>query len=184
MRQPPLRWRLKARTGLWKELSSADMIATSRQSANRTIVPSIRESLGNASPARAGLRRAARVHFHQHSPSAFCLVREHLKKAVPSDIVHGLRQHAAGEPLHVQIFDGNHAVLVHHLARQLMLEVAALVRHMRVGALKPDCSAGSCAVPPSVAHSETAPWHPDSAGDSESPRYSRGRRSCSIPRRF
>ena len=46
-----------------------------------------------------------------------------------------LRQHRAGQPLNVQILDGDHAVLIHQLARELVLKIGSLVAHAKVRAL-------------------------------------------------
>ena len=50
--------------------------------------------------------------------------------------MNGLRQHSSGEPLHVQILNGDHAVLVDQLARELVLEVAPLITDVDVSALE------------------------------------------------
>ena len=115
---------------------STDHIATGRQSASRAVVPTIRKGLRHTLSAHARLAGAARVNLLQHSPGAFCLLREHLDKGPPSGVVNGLRQHSAASSLHVQIFDGNQSVPVDQLARQLVLEVAPLVDHVSVGALQ------------------------------------------------
>src|SRR5208283_138910 len=103
------------------------MITTSRQSANRAIVPAIRQGLRHARAARAGLRRATRVDLDKLPTGAFCLVREHRTELSPSRVVNRLRQHSASETLHVQIFDRDQTVLVDQLARELVLEVPALI---------------------------------------------------------
>jgi len=113
-----------------------DHIATSRQSASGAIVPAVREGLGHGRAAHARLAGTARVHLHQYSPGAFCLVRELLDKGVPSGIVNGLGQHSAGEPLHVQILNGDQAVLLNQLVRELVLEVGPLVPHVSVSTLQ------------------------------------------------
>ena len=99
-------------------------------------MPAIRQSFGNSYAANTCLRSPARIDLNQHSPGAFCLVREHLDKPGPSGIEHGLRQHSAGEALHVQILDGDHAVSVDQLAREFVMEVGALARYVAVDALK------------------------------------------------
>src|SRR4051812_31114186 len=111
------------------------MIATGRQSASTASVPTIRKGLLHARLARAGLRRAARVNLHQPPTSLFRFVGEHRDELGPSRIVNGLRQHSTSEPLHIQVFDSDHAVSVHQLARFLLLKVAALIRYMGVRAL-------------------------------------------------
>src|SRR5674476_1433797 len=112
------------------------MIATSRQSASRAIVPTIREGLRHALPAQASLACAPRVNLY-NSPTGTCsLVDEHRNEHRPSGIVNRLRQHSTGESLHVQILNGDHAVIVDQLARQLVLEVSPLVAHVDVGPLK------------------------------------------------
>ena len=112
------------------------MIATSRQSASRAIVPAIRKTLWHARTTQASLRSSARVYFHQPPASVFCFVGEHIDEFRPSCVLDGLRQHSAGKPLHIQIFDGDETVLVDQLARCLVLEVAPLVFHMHMRALK------------------------------------------------
>lgn len=112
------------------------MIATSRQSASRAIVPAIREGLRHPLPAQARLAGTARVNLHQHSPGAFSLVREHRNEHRPSGIVNGLRQHPTGESLDIQVLDRDQAVLVDQPARQLVLEIRPLVAHVDVGALE------------------------------------------------
>src|ERR1035438_2389671 len=88
------------------------MIATSRQSASRAIVPPICKGLWHSLPTHSFLRRAARVNPYNSSTGAFSLVDQHCNEHRPSRIVNGLRQHAAGKSLHVQIFDGNQSVPV------------------------------------------------------------------------
>ena len=112
------------------------MIASSRQSANMAIVPTIRKGLRHAGAADACLAGPARVNLYQHSTGAFCLIREHLDKGTPSGIVNGLCQHPGGEPLDVQIFNCNQAVPVNQIARNLMLEVPALISDMNVRSLE------------------------------------------------
>src|ERR1035441_8557949 len=122
------------------------MIATSRQSAGGAIVPTICESLGHSLPAHARLRRAARVNLDHFSTGAFSLVENHFQEYRPSCIVNRLRQHSGAQSLHVQIFDGDHAVLVHQLTGEFVLEVAPLVADVNVRPLKQ-----AYCLPPTVA---------------------------------
>src|ERR1035441_1670752 len=112
------------------------MIATSRQSANRAIVPPIREGLRHALATQARLRRSARINPDQLPTGAFSLVGKHCNEHRPSRIVNGLRQHSGAQSLHVQILDGNHAVLIDQLPREFMLKVGPLVHHVYVGPLE------------------------------------------------
>ena len=50
--------------------------------------------------------------------------------------MNGLRQHSTGESLHVQILDGDHAVVVDQLRRQLVLEVPPLIADVSVRPLQ------------------------------------------------
>lgn len=103
------------------------MIATSRQSANRAIMPTIRERLRNACPAYAFLTGPLWFHFHQHSPGAFSLVREFLKKGTPRHILHRTCQDSARQSTNVQIFDCNKAVSIDKPATQIVMKSCALI---------------------------------------------------------
>src|SRR5690349_21602742 len=103
------------------------MIATSRQSATRAIMPAIGQSFAHSLPAQARLACPARVDLDYFAPGAFSLVRDHPKEHRPARIVDRLRQHSACEPLDVQILDGDHAVLVDQLAGELVVEVGSLI---------------------------------------------------------
>ena len=127
------------------------MVPTRRQSAHRARVPAILQSLRYTRSACAGLRRAFGVDLHQFTPSVRSFVREVVQELRPACIVNGLRQHSRGETLHVQIFDGDHAVLVHQSARQLVLKVGALVAHVNMRALEQPhglTSPGAAFLPP------------------------------------
>lgn len=112
------------------------MISTSRQSARGAAMPSIRKGLRHSLPAQARLTRSAWVHLHQHSPSAFCLVREKIDELGPPCITNGLRQHPASEALHVQIFDRDQSVLIDEISGQLVLEIRPLVADVNVRPLQ------------------------------------------------
>lgn len=112
------------------------MIATRRQSAGRAIVPTILQRLWHTLTTDTDLASSAWVHLHQYSPGAFCLVREHSDKLRPSRIVNGLRQQSASETFNIQILDGNQAILVDQLARQLVVEICPLVANVDMGTLE------------------------------------------------
>jgi hypothetical protein len=189
MRQHPLRWCPKAGSGPFENYLSTDMIATTRQSANRAIVPAIREGLPYSRAADPCLRGPSRIDLDQHSPGAFCFVREHLDKSGPSGIANRLRQHPAGEAPHVQILDGDRAVMIHQLAREFVLEVGALIPDVGVGALKRaprpcacGCSSG-CSAPPSAERNATEAGHSGSGADSRFQFHRPAPRNCSSQHR-
>jgi hypothetical protein len=113
-----------------KNYLRTDMISRRRQSAGRTIVPPIGEGFRHGCPAQTFLRTTPWVHLGIPPASICRLVGDECKELTPSGIVNGLRQHPAGEPFHMQIFGGYHAVLVDQLARFFVVEIAALVRYM------------------------------------------------------
>ena len=112
------------------------MIATERQTASGAVVPAIRKRLRHVRAAHACLACAPRIYFHHSPASILRFVDEHRYEHRPSGIVNRLRQHSTGEPLHIQIFNRNHTVLVDQLARKLVLKVQPLISHVRVGALQ------------------------------------------------
>lgn len=112
------------------------MISTSRQSANRAIMPAVLKGLRHPGSAGASLRRSAWVNLHQPPLSIFRFNDEHSDEAGPSRIVNGLGQHSAGKPSHVQVFHCNQRVFVDNLPRLLVLKVRALIPNMRVRPLQ------------------------------------------------
>ena len=66
------------------------------------------------------------------------------KELRPSCIMNRLRQHAAGESLHVQIFYRNKAELIDQLAGFLVIEIRSLIEHLDVRPQKkPYCLAAA-----------------------------------------
>lgn len=116
------------------------MIAISRQSASRAIVPTVREGLRHGSATQARLACAPWIDLHYSPTGAHSLVDEHRHEHRPSCIVDGLRQHPACQPFHVQIFDGDHTVFVHQLARFFVVKVPPLVRDVDMDSLEQEHS--------------------------------------------
>jgi hypothetical protein len=103
------------------------MIATLRQTTTGTRMPTLRKRLRYSLPADAGLACAAWVHFDKHAPGALSLVRKFIQEATPTDIVDGLGQHAPGHPFDIEVFDGNHAVVIHQGSGDFVVKVVALM---------------------------------------------------------
>ena len=82
-------------------------------------MPAIRKGLRHVRAAHACLACAPRIYFHHSSASILRFVDEHRDEHRPSGIVNGLRQHSTGEPLHIQIFNRDHTVLVDQLRETL-----------------------------------------------------------------
>jgi len=112
------------------------MISGSRQPATLTPMPTIREPLGYVCPTKTGLRCAARINLHQHTPSFCRFVREFFDEQRPSGICHRFGKHPARQAFDVQIFNRNQTVLIDDGARNFVVEVGALVSDMRVRALQ------------------------------------------------
>lgn len=112
------------------------MIATSRQSASRTIVPTIRQRLGHGGSAYACLAGSPGIDVNESPTGACSLVSDHRQEHRPSRVVNGLRQHPGGKSLCVQILDGNQPVFVNQFPRELVLEIRPLIAHMNVGTLE------------------------------------------------
>lgn len=110
------------------------MVTISNQTAVRARVNSHRERLAHFCATRACLTRATRVNFHQQTPGAFSLVREHEKKVGPSGIVDALGEHSTRQTFDIEIFNGNQAVLINYLPRLFVMKVAALVANVIVEA--------------------------------------------------
>jgi len=85
------------------------MIACRRQPALLTLMPALAQRFGHRCATQTGLARAARIDMHQLAPSFCRFVRQLGDECRPSSIVDGLGQHAAGKPLDVQVFHGDHA---------------------------------------------------------------------------
>jgi hypothetical protein len=112
------------------------MIAISRQSASEAQVPAVPKALRHVCSAEACLAGSARVNFPAVSTGAFSLVEQEHEKHRPRSIVDGLRQHTAGKPLHVQIFDRYQAELVDDFARFFVSKIRSLIVNVSVCALK------------------------------------------------
>src|SRR5262245_35683916 len=112
------------------------MIAWNRQSASRTIMPSLAQCLRIRRSAHASLRRSTRINLHQRTASLCRFVHELCGESRPSGVIYRLGQHSTGQALHVQLF--NHYQPEHHNQRPsyLVREIRPLVAHMRVGALQ------------------------------------------------
>ena len=108
------------------------MIASQRQPAGRTQVPTIRQAFGYPLSTQACLACAARVHPDQLTPSIRSFVREKGKELRPSSIRNGLRQHSASKPFDVQIFDGNKPVLIDQGTRYVVVKVGPLCFNVSV----------------------------------------------------
>jgi hypothetical protein len=112
------------------------MIATSRQSASRTKVPTVTQTFWHVFPTNASLAGTPRINFYKLATGPFCLVRDKSKELRPTRIVDGFCQHSGGESFHVQIFHHNHAESIHYLAGFLVVKIGALIPYMRMSPLK------------------------------------------------
>src|SRR4051812_20159854 len=103
------------------------MIATGRQSADGTVVPTIREPLGYSCPAQTCLTCVTRVHFNQFAPSFFRFVREFLKEGTPPCVIYRLGKHTARQPFDIQILYGNPPIAIHQPAARMVVKIRPLV---------------------------------------------------------
>ena len=103
------------------------MIAPLRQTTTRTRMPTLRRRLRYSLPADAGLACAAWVNLDKHTPGALSLVRKFIQETTPSDIVDGLGQHAAGHAFDIEVFHGDHAVVIHQGSGDFVVKVVALI---------------------------------------------------------
>src|SRR6266699_4012858 len=112
------RWRLKAPSEPWSESEPQDIqrgvqVSTDAQAAG-TAMPALAEGLGDLlAAARTGLRCAGGIHLDQR-PTSFCRFVGHDRdELAPASVVNGLGQHRAGQPLEVQVFDGDQPMRLH-----------------------------------------------------------------------
>src|SRR6266700_161347 len=126
------RWRLKAPSEPWSESEPQDVqrgiqVSTDAQAAG-TAMPALAEGLGDLLAAdRTGLRCAGRIHLDQRPTSFRRFVGHDRDELAPASIVNGLGQHRAGQPLDVQIFDGDQPVRLNQRVRRLVMEVTPLI---------------------------------------------------------
>src|SRR5215470_2894401 len=112
------------------------MIAWNRQSATRTIMPSLAQCLRIRRPTHASLRRPIGGRFHKLTTSLRRFVCELCDEGRPPGVIYRLGQHSSGHALYVQLFNGYQAEQRDQRSRHLVREVCALVTHMRVGAMQ------------------------------------------------
>jgi hypothetical protein len=77
-----------------------------------------------------------RIDSQQLPTSVLSFVGKHSDKHRPSRIVNGLGEVGPRQSLHVQIFDGNHAVFVNQVPRLLVQKIAALIQDVSMSALE------------------------------------------------
>lgn len=136
------------------------MITICHQATRETGVLPIRQSLADTRAANACLARAAWVYLYQLTTGAFCLVRHLVEERAPSGIVDGLCQHSAGQSFDIQIFDGNQAVAIHELPRQLVVEVGSGVEQPPMSSRKQRAS-----LPASIAAFDASSESPLTSSD-------------------
>lgn len=110
------------------------MIPSHSQPAHRARVLSLRERLRLDVPAtgtRAG--RASGIHGDHVHASFFRFAVQDRQELSPADIVDGLREHAAREALHVQVFVRDQVEPLDQRLRGLPVEVQPLIANMLVG---------------------------------------------------
>src|SRR5258708_674977 len=112
------------------------MISLSRQSAHLAPMPPLAQVFPYVCAAETRLTRPARVYLDEITPGTCSLVRDFLHESSPSGIVDRLRQHSAGQPFDVQIFDGDQAVTINNFTRLLMMEIGALLLDMGMSPLE------------------------------------------------
>src|ERR1051326_1135906 len=112
------------------------MVTISNKSAVQTDVKAILQRLADFHATRACLTGAARIDFHQHTPSILSFVREFEDEVRPPSIVNTLSESRSRQSFDIQIFDGDQSVLVDQSPRQLMVEVRALRSDVSVNSLK------------------------------------------------
>src|SRR5207248_3258438 len=129
------------------------MIARRRQSALCTLMPALAERFADLYATETGLARPARIDFH-HLDTSFCrFVVQFVDERRPSCVIDGLRQHAAGQSLDVQVFHGNHAIGVDQTPCRFVLKVRSLILHMHVSFLQKQ-HGFPAVVPPAFASSD------------------------------
>lgn len=99
-------------------------------------MPPLAECLGHVCAAYTCLARAVWIYLYKHATSIFRFVRDHVQEIAPSGIIDGLRQHPGGESFNVQIFDGDHAVVIDKPSADLVMKVRALVSDMNMRPLE------------------------------------------------
>src|SRR5260370_563731 len=111
------------------------LISTETQTRWRAVMPAICQSLRDVRTAgRASLRGAGGVHRDQLPPTVSSFVGEDAQELTPATIVYGLGEATGSQASYVQIFNGNATVGRRKPVGGLVVEVAALVRDMRVQA--------------------------------------------------
>jgi hypothetical protein len=112
------------------------MVTISRQATLRTLMPTLAQSLWCACSADACLTRAAWSNLRVQASSILSFVRYHLQELRPSGVIDGLRQHPACESFNIQVFYGNHAVVIYQPSRNLVVKVRALIADVCVRPLE------------------------------------------------
>lgn len=112
------------------------MITISRQTARRTLMPSLAKVFRRVRSARTCLTRTARVNAHQLSTSVCSFIGEFGNERRPSGIINTLGEHSTSQAFDIQIFNYNQTIFVDHPTRNLMVKVRALVSDVGVYSLK------------------------------------------------
>jgi hypothetical protein len=112
------------------------MIATRRQSAPLTLMPTLAQSLRHTCPASASLRRAAGVHLDEQPTSLFRFVGQLVDQGRPPGIRYGLGEHSGCQAFDVQIFDHDQAKVANQPPADLVVKIRALIADVRVSGLK------------------------------------------------
>src|SRR5688500_16063734 len=108
------------------------MVSRCRQPTLRTMMPALAQLFRYVCSAEAFLRCVVRSYFNEPSTSIFRFVASEVEELRPPGVMDRLSEHPACEPLDVQIFDGNRAVVVDDEAANLVMKVRSLVTNVRV----------------------------------------------------
>src|SRR5215207_8192423 len=108
------------------------MVAIRRQTALRTLMPTLAEVFRRVRSAGACLTCAAWINLNQLASGARSLVLQLGEKGTPPGITDGLGKHSRRKSFDVQIFDGNQSVVVDQPTANLVLKVRPLFANVRV----------------------------------------------------
>ena len=111
----------RAHSGPPKNISSSVEVAIHRQSAMRTIVPSLTECLLHCRAATGTfLAGVSSIHLDNSHTGPFSLVAKHREEFGPRSVMHMPRKRTARQRVHIERLDRNHVVVAHETRACLM----------------------------------------------------------------
>jgi len=120
------------------------MVTPYRQTAIATMYSLRQRFLLQGVTLRAFLTRVLRVYLDYLPGSIFSFVCKHMEEGRPSHIVNRFGEDSRRQTFDVQVFDGNHAEVLHKPIRWLVLKVFALTGNVLVRFLQQqDCLAAT-----------------------------------------